>query len=285
MRNFNDYFIGLKPIFDTITFEIKMQRKKFYAFLIIEFIIIILTTITYELTPSILQQTTQLQFFSNNLIFVSQFLALFVAILFFSGIICSEFDKKTGHIVFPKINKYKLIVGKYLGNLVLVVTIITVFYVMLSILGIYYFEVSINIRFFYSYGIALLYISVLSSFVTFFSSFMKSVTLTIVITLVLLIIVFNIVQLLLTFAFNGSFEPLYSLTYIGSLITTILEIPFPDPRYTEIGLGGMGPVGSGGDGTIRFWITPSIAMGITMMFLYIVVFFIFAALLFKRRQL
>ncbi len=285
MRNNNDNFIGLKPIFDTIIFEIKKQRKKIYAFLIIEIIIIVLTTVTYELTPSILQQTTQLQFFSSNLIFVSQFLTLFVAILFFSGIICSEFDKKTGYIVFPKINKYKLIVGKYLGNLVLVVSIITAYYVMLGILGIYYFEESINIRFFYSYGIALLYISVLSSFVTFFSSFMKSVTLTIVITLVLLLIVFNIVQMLLTFAFDGSFEPLYSLTYIGSLITTILENPFPDPRYTEFGLGGMGPGGSGGDSTIRFWITPSIAMGITMMFLYIVVFFIFAALLFKRRQL
>ncbi len=43
------------------------------------------------------------------------FLEAIAACLFFAAIICSEFDKKTGYIVFPKINKYKLILGKYLG--------------------------------------------------------------------------------------------------------------------------------------------------------------------------
>ncbi len=285
MRNLNEYFVGLKPIFNTITFEIKKQRKKFYVFLIIVSLVIVLTAVTYGLTPSSLQLNTQTDFFIENLFFVSQFLTSLVAILFFSGIICSEFDKKTGHIVFPKINKYKLIVGKYLGNLVLVVSIITIYYFMLGILGLYYFEESISIRFFYSYGIALLYISVLSSFVTFFSSFMKSVTLTIVITLVLLLFVFTLVQMLLTFALNGIIEPLYSLPYLGSLITNILENPFPDPRYGEFSSGGMGPGGSGGGNTIRFWMTPSVGMGITFLLVYIVVFFILAALLFKRRQL
>ncbi len=282
MRNNHELTVGLKPIYDTIIFEIKKQRKKFYVFLIIISLVIVLMTVSYGLTPSSLQQSTQIQFFINNLSFVFQFLRLFVAILFFSGIICSEFDKKTGHIVFPKINKYKLIAGKYLGNIILVVSIITIYYFMLGILGLYFFEESISVRFFYSYGIALLYVIVLSSFVTFFSSFMKSVTLTVVITLVLLLIVFGLVQLLLTFAFNGNIEPLYSLPYLSILITTILENPFPDPRYTEFGFGGMGP----GEGdTIRFWITPSVGMGITMLLVYMVVFFILAALLFKRRQL
>lgn len=284
MENRKDIFTGIKPIIYTISFEIKKQRKKFYFFSMISIVIAVLLGYVLQLIPSYLLPDTQAEFFNNGLQFIS-FITLFAACLFFSGMICSEFNKKTGFIVFPKINKYKLIVGKYFGNLVLVVAVITIYYFVLGLLGFFYYGGPINIRFFYSYGIAILYVIALSSFVTFFSSFMRSVNLTIISTLLILLIGFNIADQILTLIFADSFEPLYSLAYLGSLITGILEYPFPDPRFSEFSFSGMGPGGMGGDFTIGQWVTPSVGMGITLLIVFIVIYFALAAYLFKRRQL
>lgn len=274
---------GILPILHTIVFEMKKQKKKFYFFFSITILIVFLVGYLLILIPGNLLDNTFIGFFSGGLGFI-QFLSLFSACLFFSGIICSEFYERTGFIVFPKINKYRLIVGKYLGNLILVVSIIAIYYFLLGLLGFWYYGPALNIRVFYSFGFAVLYVIMLSSFVTFFSSFMKNINLTIIITLIILLIGFNIADSFVTLFFREAFEPLYSLAYLGNLISSILQYPFPDPRYVEFSFGGMGP-GGGGEFTIGTWITPSIEMGITLFIVYIVVFFLLAAYLFKRRQL
>ena len=285
MGNRKDILTGIKPVIYTMVFELKKQKKKLYFFLVITILIGFLLGYILNLIPSNLLADTQTDFFNNGLQFIS-FLTLFAACLFFSGIICSEFNKKTGFIVFPKINKYKLIVGKYLGNLISVVAIVTVYYLLLALLGFYYYGGSINPRLFYSYGIAILYVIALSSFVTFFSSFMRSVNLTIISTLIILFMGFNIADQIVVLVFADKFEPLYSLAYLGSLITGILNNPFPDPRYVEFTFGGEG-MGFGGGGSFTFgqWITPTIGIGITLLLINIIGFFILAAILFKRRQL
>lgn len=275
----NNKHIGIKPIFDTVVFEIKKQRKKFYFFLIVAILVVFLVGYLLQLIPGYLLPDTQANYFSNGLTFIS-FLTLFAACLFFSGIICSEFDKKTGFIVFPKINKYKLILGKYLGNLLLVSFIVTVYYFILALLGFFYYGGPINIRIYYSYAFALLYVITLSSFVTLFSSFLKSENVTIIITLVILLIGLNIADQIVTLLLGDKFEPLYSVSYLGNLITSVLRNPFPNPRYVETPFSGMGRSFVFGS-----WITPTIEMGTTLLIVYIVVFFVLAALLFKRRQL
>ncbi len=285
MRNRFGKLTTVKPVVYTIVLELKKQKKKFYFFLAITILISFLLGYILPIIPSFLLSNTQAEYFSSGLQFIS-FLTLFAACLFFSGIICSEFDKKTGFIVFPKINKYKLILGKYIGNLVLVISIVSIYYFILGLLGFFYYGGPINIRLFHSYGIAILYVIALSSFVTFFSSFMRSVNLTIISTLVLLLIGFNIADQIVTIIFADAFEPLYSLAYLGSLISEILSNPFPNPRFVEFSFsGGGGPFGPGGDFTFGQWVTPTIGMGITLLLINIVVFFILAAYLFKRRQL
>jgi len=284
MRNKNDSYIGITPIFHTIIFEMKKQRKKLYFFTLVTILVAVLLGYILQLFPDNLLSDTQADFFSSGLGFIS-FISLFAACLFFSGIICSEFNKRTGFIVFPKINKYKLILGKYLGNLFLVVFIITVYYFVLGLLGFYYYGGPINIRIFYSYVFAILYIIALSSFVTLFSSFMKNVNVTIIITLIILLMGFSIADQIVTLIYADTFEPLYSLAYLGNLITSILENPFPDPRYVEYSFGGMGPGGMEGDFSFGTWVTPSIFMGTMLLLVYIVGCFSLAAILFKRRQL
>ncbi|MBY9009475.1 MAG: ABC transporter permease [Candidatus Lokiarchaeota archaeon] len=284
MRSEDKIFIGIAPIFHTIIFEMKKQRKKLYFFTVIAILIAVLLSYILQLFPEFPLSDTQAEYFSSGLGFIS-FITLFAACLFFSGIICSEFNKRTGFIVFPKINKYKLILGKYLGNLILVVFIVAVYYFILGLFGFLYYGGPINIRIFYSFGFAVLYVIALSSFVTLFSSFMKNVNVTIITTLIILLMGFNIADQIVTLIFADSFEPLYSLAHLGKLITSILQNPFPDIRYWEISFGGTGPGGFGGHFTVGSWITPSILMGTTLLLVYIVAFFVLAAILFKRRQL
>lgn len=190
MRDEDKSFIGISPIYHTMIFEMKKQKKKLYFFAVIAILVAVLLGYILQLFPEYLLSDTQTEFFSGGLIFIS-FITLFAACLFFSGIICSEFNKRTGFIVFPKINKYKLIIGKYLGNLILVVFIVAIYYFILGLFGFLYYGGPINIRIFNSFGFAVLYVIALSSFVIFFSSFMKNVNITIIITLVILLMGFN----------------------------------------------------------------------------------------------
>jgi len=283
MGNEEKTFIGLSPIYHTIIFEMKKQKKKLYFFTVITILVAVLTGYILQLFPEFPLSNTQAEFFSGGLNFIS-FITLFAACLFFSGIICSEFNKRTGFIVFPKINKYKLIIGKYLGNLILVVFIVAVFYIVLGLFGFLYYGGPINIRIFYSFGFAVLYVVALSSFVTLFSSFMKNVNITIIITLVILLMGFTIADQIVNLIFGDSFEPLYSLAHLGKLITSVLLNPFPNPRYDVSPFGGMGGM-MGGSFSFGNWLTPSIFMGMALLLVYIIVCFALAAILFKRRQL
>jgi len=276
MRERNNLLTDIKPISYTIVFEIKKQTKKIIFFTVFTLLIIFLQNVVLQTLITInLLPLTQADFFINGLGFFN-LIELFSTCLFFSGVICEEYSTNTGYILFPKINKYELIIGKYLGNLIIVILLTTLFYSFLGLFGFYYYGSQINIRLFYSYGIALLHIIALSSFVTFFSSFMKSVNLTIISTVLLLLIGFSIIDLIVTLVGAGNVEPLYSITYLGNLITTILNETFPDPRYIEFTIRNI---------TTGTWLTPSIEMGITLMIIYIVLYFILGAVFFKRRQL
>ena len=280
MRDEDKSFIGISPIYHTMIFEMKKQTKKLYFFAVITILVAVLLGYILQLFPDYPLSDTQAGFFSGGLTFIS-FITLFAACLFFSGIICSEFNKRTGFIVFPKINKYKLIIGKYLGNLILVVFIVAIYYFILGLFGFLYYGGPINIRIFYSFGFAVLYVIALSSFVTLFSSFMKNVNITIIITLVILLMGFNIADQIINLIFADTFEPLYSLAYLGSLITSVLLNPFPVLRYEITSFSGMGPMGF----SFGTWVTPSIFMGTTLLLVYIIACFLLAAFLFKRRQL
>ena len=272
-------YLEVKPVIHTFVFELKKQWKKFVGFLVISvFIVVLQSFILYTLFSDSLLPTTHSDYLSGGLIFLTSFIILFASCFFFAGIICAEFSDKTGCIIFPKINKYKLIIGKYLGNIFLGTGVIAIYYFLVGFLSYFFYDQfsgTLLIRYFISFVFAFLYMIAMSSFVTFFSSFMRSVSVTIVSTIMILFIGFNISQSFLMML-APEIEPIYSLSYISTLITSILLIEFPDPNYSEISFGNF---------TFRTWLTPTIEMGLLVLFLYITIGFILAAYLFKRRQL
>lgn len=276
MVKLKDIFYEMKPILNTYVFEIKQQKRKFIVFSVISGLICLLTNFILNSAFAEFNLANNLmEYLRGGVGFVTMFV-LFASCFFFSGIICSEFNTKTGFVVFPKINKYKLIIGKYLGNLTMIIGVMSIYYFILGLLGLYYYTGPIPVQFYYSFGICIVYIIMLSAFVTFFSSFMRSVNITIVATILLLLIVFQIVDSIVVMT-NPDFEPLYSFNYLSGLISEIIQEKFPTNRYVDQEF----------ERGFRFrqWITPTIEMGITVMFLYAALFLLLASIIFKRKQL
>ena len=271
-------YVAVKPVFTTYLFELKKQWNKFVAFSTVSVIfVILLSYLPYALIPDNPLPETQAEYFQSGLNFIVM-IFIFAACFFFGGIICEEFGNKTGYITFPIINKYKLIIGKYLGGLTLIVGVVSAFYFTLGILGIYYYGTPINYRLYYSYAIAILYVLAVSSFVTFFSSFMKNVSMSIVSTIMILLIANTLMDWLLTLLYPD-FEPIYSLDHASKLISYVLEKDFPTDtvdRYEKVEVRGFNRV---------VWLTPTIGTGITILLLYTLICIVVAAIIFKRRQL
>ncbi len=271
------YYI-VKPIYHTYIFELKKHKKHFLVFLIVTVAILILTGIVpYAIVPQDEISSAQWIYLQSGLGFMNWFI-IFGGGFFYAGIICSEYSDKTGFIVFPKISKYKLAIGKYFGNLTLLTGVIGFYYLVLGVIGIYYYGGPIISRFFLSFLMAFLYLLAVTSFVTFFSSFMPNVNLTIVITIILLLIVYSIVSQIVVLN-NPDIEPIWDLSYISNLIPYVLELKFPtktEDRYMEFGNQNF---------RIRTWIVPTIETGIIVMLLYMIICLVVATLIFTRRQL
>ena len=269
-------YLEVKPVVHAYVFELKQQWKKFVGFSVLSILIVFLMSyVMYAVVPSSLLPDTQTEYLNSGLMFLSSFIIVFAACFFFSGIICSEYDKKTGYIIFPKINKFKLILGKYLGNFTLIIGVVAVYYITLGLFCWYYYGVSVNPLFLLSFAIAIIYVLAVSSFVTLFSSFMKTVNMTIISTILILFIGFQMADQLVT-VFLPDFEPIYSMQFASNLISSILEQPFPNPRYDDFSVM---------DFNIRMWITPTLEIGITVLILYMVTSLLLASFIFKRRQL
>ena len=276
MEHLRNLYFNSKPVFDIYLFEIKLHVKKFIIFSIVTILLLIISSfLPYILFPTYQVPSTQADFYQGGLF--NSLLIIIAVCLFFSGIICSEFKDKTGIIVFPKINKYKLITGKYLGNLTLVIGIASINYFISALFAYYIYGDPLLDKLLLSFGFTVFYILALSSVVSFFSSFMKSATLTTTFTLILLLFAIGIIDTFIMFA-APKIEPIYSLNYVRSIITYILRADFfTMQRYVDFQF----------EGTFIFrsWLTPTIQGAFFVLSLYTLVFFLFGSLLFKRRQI
>ncbi|MGV9203905.1 MAG: ABC transporter permease [Promethearchaeia archaeon] len=277
-----------KPIFTTYIFELKKQWKKFIIFSAIGVLFVfLLSYLPYALIPDNPLPATQIAYIQNGLSFITMII-IFSSCFFFGGIICEEYSKKTGHIVFPIINRYKILTGKFLASFTLLTGVISIFYFSLSYLAMFYYNTLMIDKILLSLAIALLYALAVSSFVTFFSSFMKSINMAIVSSIMILLIANMIVDSLITL-WLPEFEPLYSLNHMSNLITYIMESDFPtrlSERYVDRAFGGgtVGP-GAGSEFTVRDWLTPSISGGVSIVLGYTIICLGMALIIFKRRQL
>ena len=264
----------IKPIFHTFLFEISLSIKKFIIFSIIVIFQLFLFNYIRFINGSMLSGRLDLFYIDGTNLFVQ--IIILAVCFFFSGIICSEYKDKTGLIIMPLINKYKLLIGKYLANLCLVIGIAVIHYSFLILLGYNFYGEPIINTWILSFGFCVLYIFALSSIVTFVSAFMPSPVPVIVLVGGLAVIGFEFIDLFVM-RMLYDFEPLYSLTYLSKIIPNILDLDFfTTKRYVEEGFPKV---------LYKQWYVPSVEGALTMLLLYGIIFFILAILIFKRKEL
>lgn len=274
MEKLDNICVNLKVVSHSILFEVKLQKKKFFIFSIITIIFFLLNSLVpYVFMSGLTLPYSQIDLYQRGIVFFMTFLFLTTG-FFFSGIICTEYKKKTGLTLLPLIDKHNLIIGKYIANYLLVIGIAAIQYFLMALLNFYFYAEPIPPSLFLSFGYLALYILALASVTTFLSSFMPSASPVIIIIIALLLFGFSIIDV---FVKPTGIEPLYSLTYLYNIISNIIYPEFSTmERYSEYIQDNI---------THLIWLFPSAEGALIVLTLYAIVFFLLGYLLFKRRQL
>ncbi|MBD3228410.1 MAG: hypothetical protein GF329_09495 [Candidatus Lokiarchaeota archaeon] len=269
---------GLTQVFDTIHFEFKKNLKKTIIMLLFFLFVFALNVV--------LQQFREFQGVDlpeDPVNYVQLYLDLIGLLIIISasgfagGIIAEDYQKDTRNLLFPKINKTRLLAGRVISLYFLNILMVGFYYALVSIITFIKYSI-VPISILTSMGWALFYNFTLFTFVTFISSVMKSSSVSIIVSLLVLLIVFNIVSSILIFTGVTEYvEPLFILTYYGNIISNCLDMP--DPRYGII-------YGRPGPGAPEFtsWITPSFKGAAVGLIIHSAIFLGTAYILFKRRN-
>ncbi|MBA7700248.1 hypothetical protein ES703_108958 [subsurface metagenome] len=270
---------NISQIGNTITFEFKRNLRNFIIMLVVFTSVFFLLLLISELQ---LAQDVQLpndpiDYVDDYLTQFFGFLIIISASLFGGSIIVEDFKKQTGNLLFPKISKTRLLIGRLTSRYTLNAICVIFYYVLIgTVTFIKYTEIPINL--WVSLGWALLYTFTILTFVTFMSSIMRSTSATIIVSILFLLIVFHIITMILSFA-GLTMEPLFLLTYYEGIISGSLSMP--NPRYGEI----MRSTPGGGDPvTFIQWLTPTEPAALIGMVVYASVFLILAYFIYQRRQ-
>jgi len=218
---------------------------------------------------------------SDPLDFASLFIG-FVGILiilcvtfFGADAIVSEFQQKTGYLLFPNPLKRSVILfGKFSASFLSSMMVLIIFYgVVIASVGLVTHSIKMEIGLSFLFAVMFL-LSALA--VTYFlSSIMKGTTGTTVLTFFLFFLILPIIEQVFTFA---GVKPWASITFASGIISYILIVPYPIDTMEKIDLGN----GQSMELNIFY---PDIALSILVMFFYLVISFTLAYFIFLRKEM
>ena len=209
------------------------------------------------------------QFASDSLMLMNVLIIISGA-MFAGDAISSEFEKKTGLLVFPTPQRrVSIFAGKYLAALAATLMIVSIYYLVVTIEVIGLFgagEVPMGLL--KSYFLAALYASSVVSIIYFFSSVFKKTTMSTIVGFFFVLMVLPILVMIFELL---KVEPWFIVTYSAGLITNVL------------GAVSIGTSHGGGLNLDNF--QPHLALGIVVMFVYTAVFFLAGTWIANRRSI
>jgi len=267
----------------TVTFEFARNGRRAITSLLISFAIFALFLIVQIIQENQGAPVTEdpAQYFQGYL-FMIDFLILIIAAMFGGSIIAEDFEKQTGNLLFPKITKDRLLVGRIIARYIYSMAAVIFYYILVAITTFIKYD-GIPKIIWGSLGWALLYTFALLSFVTMFSALMKRSSTAMVSSILIVLIVFQLLTMILMYT-GATVEPFFMLTYYANIIRSWFNMPADDQRFTEFSFQG-GPGGQMTDGNTYFsWSTPSVEGAVIGMLVYSAICLTIAYLVFRRRQ-
>jgi len=202
-------------------------------------------------------------------------LVLLCVTLFGADALVSEFQHKTGFVIFPNPVKRLVIgLGKFAASIITSVIVIALYYGLIALFvgGIYK---TINIDFWYSFLLALLYLAAAMGFAYLIGAFMRSTLASILLTFILFLFVFPLIEGVGALV---GFKPWFFITFAGGTISYIMDVPYPTDSVLEF------PAGAGQTMTIYSYY-PEIALSIAVMVAYLVICLVLALIRFNRKEM
>jgi len=253
----------LCDIYLSITFELKkhLRRKRLF---IIAALAILVPMIFYVTNPDTAGQL------SNSSLRFLNILMVISGAMFAGDAISSEFESKTGLLLFPTPqSRTSIFVGKYIAALITTFLVVSLYYIIMILQTIQLFGTGeIPAELAKSYLAASIYVTSVVSVVFFFSSILKRSITSTILGFVLLILILPVVSGVLS---TLDIEPWFIVTYSAELITSVLggERSFIGPG-ARVGLGAF---------------EPSFAQGIAVMAAYTVIGFLAGILIANRKSM
>lgn len=262
----------------TITFEFVRNGMRAITALIISFIVYALFLIIaiIEENQGAPVPEDPAEYFQKYLMMIG-FLILIITTTFGGSIISEDFEKQTGNLLFPKITKDRLLVGRLIARYLYSVGAVVFYYVLVAITTFIKYD-GIPKIIWGSLGWALLYTFAMLSFTTLFSSIMKRSSTAMISTILIVLIVFQLLTMIIMYT-GVTIEPFFMLTYYESIITKWFNMP--DDRFVEISFN-HGPLSDGT--TYMQWLTPSATGAIIGMLVWSAICLVIAYIAFRIRQ-
>ncbi len=268
---------SFQQVNSTINFEVKRHKKNMltsFGVVVLFYILSLLINVIGE-RRGVESPATAGAYMASYLDMIFGLFILIIAVMYGGSMIALDYEKQTGNLIFPKITKGRLFVGRLIARYLLAALSVTSYYILVAVTALIKYH-TLPVEALASFAWALLYMLAVLSMVIFFSSFLKKTSTTIVISLVMIFIVFNLTSSILVIA-GIEIEPLFILTYYSNIISQSFSMP--TERFFE------GPLTPNPDGPSGFqWITPSATGAAVGMIIYAAVLLIAAYFLFRRRQ-
>ena len=198
------------------------------------------------------------------------------ATLFGGDAIVSEYQGRTGYLLFPNpIKKVSIIVGKFVSSVAALVLILVIYYAIALVAGL------VMGNGFSTLGLASLGLSILygiSALAVAFliSSFMKGTAGSLILTFALFFFVLDIISSIL--GSLGGIKPWFLLNFAGTSLSYVTTDPYPVDSVETIDFGA-------GQAMTFYSFYPDISLSIAVMVVYAIVALVLAYLIFKRREM
>jgi len=204
-----------------------------------------------------------------------EILVVIGATMFAGDAIVSEFQSRTGYLLFPNpVKRSSIFMGKYISTLGIIVLMLVVYYGISAVLT---FAMTGGSTFLWVYSMlfAFAYGAAAAALGFLISAVFKGATGSLVLTFFTLLMILPMIAGILPI---GEIKPWFIVTFCGSVITAIMTKPYPTDYMQSFDMGN-------GD-LMTYWsYYPEIWLSLAVIAVYAVVSLVLGLYLFKRREM
>lgn len=249
----------------------QFRRKRFYGALVLTLLAVVLVIALYkglDIPGELTLISDSPELFALFVTSTGAAIPIFAAVFFAGDSIASEFEHKTGYILFTNpVKRSTIVVGKYIACFIVTALVVISAYVA-TVIALVGFYQQLPIEIFGSLALALVYANSVLGIAFLYSSLLRGSMGATIATLLTIMLVFSVIEVSLIFA---NIDPWFMHGYAGDSMASVYGISFASA--------GMGIPG----GTENR--NPDPATSFFVMLGYFIVPFILSIWLAKRKEM